>query len=92
MSRIEERIQSGKHNWADKFDSSDLHQKFHDAYNRGDKFRIKVKFPYGETVWGYVATTTGWKPVFILMRTRVQRGSHMILCNDCEILDSRYLP
>ena len=64
----------------DKFDSSDLDQRFIAAYNDGQ--RIRVKFPWGEVKTGRVGVTTGWKPVFLLIRNRNQICSSDLLRND----------
>jgi hypothetical protein len=75
----------------DKFSEKDLSAKFVRAYNNGERFRIKVRFDYGEEVWGYVAATTGWCPSFMLMRRRGQHGSSELL-SDCDsIIAERWI-
>lgn len=67
-----------------------------DAFNRGDKFRVKVRttYPGGATRerWGYVSITTGWSPSFLLMARRGQHGSSDLLNERDEIIETRYLP
>lgn len=67
-----------------------------DAFNRGDKFRVKVRttYPSGETRerWGYVSITGGWAPSFMLMARRGQHGSSDLLRETDEIIETRYLP
>jgi len=61
-----------------KFDKSDLAPEFIPYYENGK--RIRVKF-YGmeKTITGTVGITTGWKPVFLLMRTARSISSPHIL-------------
>lgn len=56
---------------------------------RGDTYRVKVDFGYDKPVWGYVGVTSGWKPVFLLMRRRGQIGSHETLNHKCRILATK---
>lgn len=69
---------------------------FIDAFNKGDKFRVKVRRTYEsghvEERWGYVSITGGWQPAFLLMRRRGQHGSSDVLCHLDTIIDTRYLP
>jgi hypothetical protein len=59
------------------FDDSALDRRFVAAYNDGQ--RIRVKFPWGDVKTGTVDVTTGWKPVFLLMRNSRSTGSSDIL-------------
>lgn len=81
-----ERLQAAH---GDKFDASDLNPNFVNAYNRGVNYRVKVRFPDGSHTWGHVGVTGGWRPCFLLMRTRVQRWSHDTLGEGCVIVDSK---
>lgn len=72
------------------FDPSDLAPQFVPAFERGDTYRVKVDFGYGEKpVWGFVGVTSGWKPSFILMRRRGQHGSSEILSASHLILSTK---
>ncbi len=62
-----------------QFTQAELDPRFIEAYNKGDTYRLKIRFSYGREAWGYVAATTGWRPSFMLMRRRGQRGSSELL-------------
>lgn len=48
--------------------------------------RIKVELRGGEIKTGTVGVTTGWRPVFILMRRSSSHGSSIVLSNDDKII------
>lgn len=92
-SRMGALIAAKQREYGDKFDASDLNPNFVNHFNHGDTRRVKVKFPWNdangnpEIIWGYVSITTGWKPVFLLMRRRGQVGSSITLKENCQIID-----
>lgn len=57
------------------FSKQDLDPSIVPHYNAGQQRRIKVRWNDGSEQWGCVGVTTGWKPVFLLMRNRLSRGS-----------------
>ncbi|MGH7962943.1 MAG: hypothetical protein ACRERD_14120 [Candidatus Binatia bacterium] len=71
----------------DKFDPSDLAEKFISHFESGE--RIRVEFDYGSggkcVRTGRVSVTTGWKPAFLLIRRRTDRGSSTLLNSDDRI-------
>ena len=74
------------------FSNDELASQFIDAFNNGRDYRIQVDFGYGEKpVWGYVGVTTGWRPIFLLMRRRGQMGSRETLQQHHKILASKWL-
>lgn len=68
-----------------------LASKFVAHFNAGPTRRVKVRFPSGETIWGYVGITTGWVPCFLLMRRRGQIGSAVVLSEQDEIVGQKDL-
>ena len=72
--------------FGDKFDPSKLNKAFVPHFEAGRNRRVKVRFPYGDEAWGSVGVTTGWQPVFLLMRRRNQIGSSEIIGADCTIV------
>ena len=64
-------------------DRSDLAPQFAPYHKNGQ--RIIVKTHHGETLRGYVGITTGWKPVYILLKNSNSSGSSEILRADDEI-------
>lgn len=57
----------------DKFSMADLDMRFVPYYESGK--RIKVKSEYGDVITGTVGVSTGWRPVFLLIRRRNSLGS-----------------
>ncbi len=55
------------------FCTDHLASNFIRFYNSGE--RVKVATCYGEFKYGTIGITTGWRPSFLLMRTRTQLGS-----------------
>lgn len=72
-----------KAEYGDKFDPSKLSKKFIPFYE--SQQRIKVKW-YDEILTGTVGITTGWVPVFLLMRTKRSHGSPYVLSDKNEII------
>lgn len=79
-----------KQEYPDKFSTEHLNPDFIPAFNNGDKFRVLVDFRY-EKIWGYISVTTGWRPTFLLMRRRGQRGSCQTIGPIDKILATKYL-
>lgn len=76
MTEYEDYIYRKKKEYGKKFDSSDLDKRFIKYFNSGQ--RIKVTFEWGEES-GTVGVTTGWKPVFLLIKTSRSHGSSTTL-------------
>ena len=64
----------------EKFSDQDLDPKFIPAYN--DRHRIRVKFPDGRVLTGRVGITTGWQPVFLLLKNSRSISSGDLLTRD----------
>lgn len=58
--------------YGEKFDESDLQQWAIRFFESGQRIKVLM---YGEEITGTVGVTTGWKPVFILMRKSNSHGS-----------------
>lgn len=71
-----------------KFSMADLDMRFVPYYESGE--RIKVKPKYGDEITGTVGVTTGWKPVFLLIRRSNSLGSSDTLGPDDEIIGEQY--
>ena len=72
-TKFEEYKQRKEHEYGERFDPSHLSSKFVRYFNSGE--RIKVRTIFGETLTGTIGVTTGWRPVFLLMRSVRAHGS-----------------
>lgn len=79
-------LYQGKQKYGDKFDPSDLDPRFIPFYE--SQTRIKIEDPgyYVPELTGTVGITTGYKPVFLLMRRKSDIGSSHILNKRTKIL------
>ncbi|MFA5136938.1 MAG: hypothetical protein WC489_06155 [Patescibacteria group bacterium] len=77
-------VERKKREYGSKFSQKGLAKKFIPFYE--NQQRIKVQTPWGETLTGTVGVTTGWEPVFLLMRRKNAVGSSEILTNRHEIV------
>lgn len=84
MSRYEDFIRRKKQEYGSKFDDSDLDWHFVPFFNTGVK--IKVDDPAFGVVTGRVGVTTGWRPVFLLMRRSNAMGSSVTLTKRTKII------
>ncbi len=85
MSNYTDFLERAHAKWGDKFDASDLCEKFVPYYN--SKRRIKVRVhTLDEVNFGTVGVTTGWRPSFILLHSSRSIGSSILLDNRDEIL------
>jgi len=83
MTYYEKFLQRKRAEHGEKFDESTLSEKFKPFF--GTDTRIKVE-TCGQVVFGRVSVTTGWKPVFILMRRKSDYGSCWTLSDKDIIL------
>lgn len=82
---MKQLIAQGQAVHGDKFDASDLDERFARYYF--SKERIKVSIDGEKEVqFGTVGKTTGWKPAFLLMRSSRAMGSSVILGRNYCIL------
>lgn len=68
----------------DKFSDVSLARKFIPYFGTGT--RIKVRMRTGEVITGTVSGSTGWQPVFLLMRRSTSIGSSDVLNERDEII------
>lgn len=64
MRHYKSFVERQKYQWGDKFDTSELCEKFIPYFESGQRIIIKDK--WGKEYRGYVGVTTGWKPSFLL--------------------------
>jgi len=83
MNAYDEFVARKQREYGDKFDPSDLAEKFVHFFDYGQ--RIEVKTPYGEVERGRVGVTTGWKPSFLLVHRRSDHGSSTLLSDKYEV-------
>ena len=69
--------------YGDKFDVSDLDKRFIAYYQNGQRIKVET---CSMVMTGTVGVTTGWKPVFLLMRTSRSIGSSWILGTESKLL------
>ena len=84
MRNYQEYIQRKQKTLGLMFDPSELAPQFIPFYE--NEKRIEVKFLDGEVKRGRVGTTTGWKPIFLLLLTQRSMGSCYTLHQDDKIL------
>lgn len=76
VTRYDEYLARKRKELGSTFDMSGLAEQFIPYFNNQE--RIKVDTGFGH-VTGTVGVTTGWKPLFLLMRTARSRGSSITL-------------
>jgi hypothetical protein len=83
MTKLNDYLNRKRAEYGDKFDSSGLDQRFAAFYGSGQ--RIKVD-DCGQVLTGTVGVTTGWRPVFLLMRSTRSIGSSVTLGPATKVL------
>jgi hypothetical protein len=83
MRNYQEYIARKKQEHKEKFDSSDLASQFIKYYENHK--RIEIEFSHGK-VRGFVGITTGWKPCFLLMKTKRSISSSYTLREEDKII------
>ena len=71
--------------YGDKFDASELDARFVEFFNSGERIRVWVDI-FDKAMSGTVGVTCGWRPRFLLMRRRTDRGSSITLGPKDKIL------
>lgn len=88
MTKFEEYCERQRRRYGDKFTTAQMPEKFVRYYNSGE--RVKVRTTYGETEvyerTGTISTSTGWAPIFLLMRRVTSLGSSDVLGERDEIV------
>lgn len=77
MTKFEEYLQKKKREYGEKFDPSSLAPQFIPYFN--NERRIIVQIKHGEEISGKVGVSTGWRPVFLLLKKSTSTGSSDIL-------------
>lgn len=67
MRSYSEFLERKRREYGDKFDASDLDPRFIPFYESGERIKVET---IGKPMTGTVGVTTGWKPCFLLMRTK----------------------
>lgn len=67
-----EYIAGKQREYGARFDASALDQRFVAYYRTGQRIKVETN---GMVVTGTVGATTGWRPCFLLMRTKRSIGS-----------------
>lgn len=64
-----------------RFDPSELDPRFVRYYNSGERIKVRETWASGGSmeITGRVGITTGWRPVFLLLRSSRARGSSDLL-------------
>lgn len=78
-----------RNSYGSQFDSSDLIPEFIKYFESGERVKVEWKFgdKYTEVLTGTIGITTGYKPVFLLMRTKKSIGSPYVIYKDeCRIV------
>jgi hypothetical protein len=93
-NKYQQYIEKKSREYGQKFDASDLDERFIRFYHTGQ--RIKIRTRCGTILTGTVSATTGWRPCFLLMRTVRSIGSPWTLGSGDEILavkhGTKYIP
>jgi hypothetical protein len=72
MENYQEYLKRGKSQHGSRFDTSDLDPRFVPFFRTGQRIKVET---CGTFLTGTVGVTTGWKPCFLLMRTKRSMGS-----------------
>ena len=86
-TKFDQYIARKIHQEGDKFDSTALDERFIPYFNSGARIKVSI---YGETLTGTVGVTSGWRPVFLLMRTSRSLGSVDVLNSDALITAAKH--
>ena len=78
-------LKKKQNQYGDKFDSSDLADKFIPYFNSQKRFKVKMHIG-NKIKSGYLGVTTGWKPVFMLMENKLSIDSSDLLSDKDEII------
>lgn len=93
MRNIQHFYENAKEKHGSKFDKSCLNPDFIKYYESQE--RIKVDFGY-EQLTGTIGVTTGWCPVFLLMRKSNSIGSCYTINNNDKVIavrkNNKYIP
>jgi hypothetical protein len=84
VSRYADFIARGKARYGDRFSPPPAASRF--ARYMDSQQRIRVRFSYDEELTGTVSATTGWQPVFLLMRTSRSMGSSNTLGDGDQVV------
>jgi hypothetical protein len=71
-TKYDDYITKQRHRYGSEFCDSALDPRFIPYFNNGTRLKVHT---LGSDVTGYIGVTTGWRPVFLLMRTIRSHGS-----------------
>ena len=83
MRSFNEYLERKRAEFGDKFDPSELDERFIPAWRSGERIKVKMGDGY---YFGTVGVTTGWRPVFLLMHSTRCMGSSFTLRNTSELV------
>lgn len=93
MRDFKDYLARKRNSYGSKFDPSDLAPDFVKYFESGDRVKVEWTWSNGqhpvhvEVLSGTIGITTGWKPVFLLMRTKRSIGSpYTIHAKDCRVI------
>jgi hypothetical protein len=86
-AKFDDYLARKRHQHGDRFDDSALDRRFVGAFNTGARVKVTI---HGETLTGTVGVSTGWRPVFLLMRTSRSLGSSAVLDASAEIVGIKH--
>ena len=78
MRSFKQLLEERARKYGDRFSARSLDRRFVRYFESGERIRVRNDHD-GTTATGTVGVTTGWVPVFILMRTSRSLGSSLIL-------------
>lgn len=95
---FEKYLDRKKRQYGDKFDRSQMPEKFVRYYDSDERVKVVAHYPETGESWvrfGRVSATTGWKPSFLLMHRSSDIGSSDLLQERDEVVavkrGSRYV-
>ena len=70
------------------FNNANLASDFIKYFESGERVKVQWVYDnYTEVLTGTIGITTGWKPVFLLMRTSRSMGSPYVIYKDeCKVI------
>lgn len=75
--------------YGDKFDPSELHEKFVRYYENGERITVSFRDKNGNEYAkkrGTIGVSTGWRPCFLLILTKRSLGSSWTIGKNDEVL------
>ena len=83
MSKYTDYIARKRAEYGERFDPSELDPRFAPYFDNGERVRVAT---YGLVLTGTIGVTTGWRPAFLLIRRKTDRGSSWVLGANSHVL------